>query len=191
MVKKHGLSNSYQLAPRAQIFRRDIGNVQDTQSLQYLMRYNDYLNDPIAYASHPTDLASPHPTPRTGRAIRGLPSAYAGFCVSLRCITFPQSRGDLTSANYTTYVRVPNRHPPRARLMMSRGQAAGCYDAKYTTYALAMQMQSIAIDGPTNQVAQPAHLPSTLTHRAIGPAFVHVERVPECECVAPWPARGV
>jgi hypothetical protein len=47
-VKKYGLSNSYQLAPRAQIFRRDNGNVQDEESLQYLMRYNDYLNDPIA-----------------------------------------------------------------------------------------------------------------------------------------------
>jgi hypothetical protein len=48
-VKKYGVSQSYQLAPRAQIFRRDNGNVVDVDSLQYFMRYNDYLNDPIAY----------------------------------------------------------------------------------------------------------------------------------------------
>ena len=30
------------------IFRRDVGNVVDMQSFQYIMRYNDYLNDPYA-----------------------------------------------------------------------------------------------------------------------------------------------
>ena len=70
IVEKYGVSNSYQLAPRAQIFRRDQGNVVDIPSLEYFMRYNDYLNDPIA---------------------QGNP--FAAIC----------SRGDLTSANYTTF----------------------------------------------------------------------------------------
>ncbi len=48
-VEQRGLGESYQLAPRAQIFRRDVGNVVDTDSLEYLMRYNNYLNDPIAF----------------------------------------------------------------------------------------------------------------------------------------------
>lgn len=49
IVEKFGVTSSYQLAPRAQIFRRDSGNINDVASLQYFMRYNDYLNDPIAH----------------------------------------------------------------------------------------------------------------------------------------------
>ena len=67
---KYGSGTSYQLAPRAEIFRRDVGNVVDLESFEYIMRYNDYLNDPYA-----------------------LGSPFGAIC----------SRGDLTSANYTTY----------------------------------------------------------------------------------------
>ena len=38
----------YQLAPRAKIFRRDQGTVNDTQSFLNFMRYNNYKNDPYA-----------------------------------------------------------------------------------------------------------------------------------------------
>ena len=69
-MTKFGNSNSYQLAPRAMIFRRDVGNVVDMQSFQYIMRYNDYLNDPYAMGN-----------------------PYSAIC----------SRGDLTSANFTTF----------------------------------------------------------------------------------------
>jgi hypothetical protein len=48
MVKKHGTDVSYQLAPRAKIFRRDQGNVVDMDSFKAIMRYNDYKNDPYA-----------------------------------------------------------------------------------------------------------------------------------------------
>lgn len=44
---------SYQLAPRAKIFRRDHGTVVDLESFGALMRYNDYLHDP--YATSPWD----------------------------------------------------------------------------------------------------------------------------------------
>ena len=47
-VSKYGNSNSYQLAPRAEIFRRDVGTVVDMESFEYIMRYNDYLSDPYA-----------------------------------------------------------------------------------------------------------------------------------------------
>jgi hypothetical protein len=47
-VAKHGVDFSYQMAPRAQIFRRDQGKIVDLQSLKDFMRYNDYLNDPIS-----------------------------------------------------------------------------------------------------------------------------------------------
>ena len=48
IVEKYGVEQSYQLAPRAQIFRRDAGNVVDMASLQYMLRYNDYQHDPYA-----------------------------------------------------------------------------------------------------------------------------------------------
>ena len=40
-----------QLAPRANIFRRDAGKVNDTASMQALMRYNDFKNDPLSKGS--------------------------------------------------------------------------------------------------------------------------------------------
>ncbi|KAK9864545.1 hypothetical protein WJX84_003217 [Apatococcus fuscideae] len=39
---------SYQLAPRAQIFRRDSSNVTDFESLKSVMRYNSYKDDPAS-----------------------------------------------------------------------------------------------------------------------------------------------
>lgn len=39
-VKKHGTDFSYQLAPRAKIFRRDEGKVVDMPSMKKIMRYN-------------------------------------------------------------------------------------------------------------------------------------------------------
>lgn len=41
-VNKHGVEFSYQMAPRAEIFRRDQGKVVDLESFKAIMRYNDY-----------------------------------------------------------------------------------------------------------------------------------------------------
>lgn len=49
-VEKYGLDFSYELAPRAKIFRRDQGKVTDLETMKYIMRYNNYLKDP--YARH-------------------------------------------------------------------------------------------------------------------------------------------
>jgi len=48
IVQKNGLDYTYQLAPRAKIFRRDVGKVTDMESMKRLMRSNDYKNDPYA-----------------------------------------------------------------------------------------------------------------------------------------------
>ena len=40
MVKQFGSANEYQLAPRAKIFRRDAGAVNDLESMKAIMRYN-------------------------------------------------------------------------------------------------------------------------------------------------------
>lgn len=47
-VKKHGTDFSYQLAPRAKIFRRDEGKVVDMPSMKRIMRYNEYEDDPYS-----------------------------------------------------------------------------------------------------------------------------------------------
>uniref|UniRef100_A0A0B8RQP5 Phospholipase B-like n=1 Tax=Philothamnus irregularis TaxID=1899461 RepID=A0A0B8RQP5_9SAUR len=49
-VQKYGLDFSYELAPRAKIFRRDQGKVIDIESMKYIMRYNNYKKDP--YTRH-------------------------------------------------------------------------------------------------------------------------------------------
>ncbi|XP_070803125.1 phospholipase B-like 1 [Pituophis catenifer annectens] len=49
-VQKYGLDFSYEMAPRAKIFRRDQGKVTDIESMKYIMRYNNYKKDP--YTRH-------------------------------------------------------------------------------------------------------------------------------------------
>ncbi|RLW00101.1 hypothetical protein DV515_00009009, partial [Chloebia gouldiae] len=49
-VVKYGMDFSYELAPRAKIFRRDQGKVTNLESMKYIMRYNNYQHDP--YAEH-------------------------------------------------------------------------------------------------------------------------------------------
>jgi len=48
LVEVFGPDQSYDLAPRAKIFRRDVGNVTSLSTYQYLMRYNDYQTDPYS-----------------------------------------------------------------------------------------------------------------------------------------------
>lgn len=40
MWEKHGEDFSYDLCPRAKIFRRDQGDVMDLDSLKHMMRFN-------------------------------------------------------------------------------------------------------------------------------------------------------
>ncbi|ESO88915.1 hypothetical protein LOTGIDRAFT_205711 [Lottia gigantea] len=47
-VAKHGIDLSYQLAPRAKIFRRDEGKVTDLETFKHIMRYNDFKTDPYS-----------------------------------------------------------------------------------------------------------------------------------------------
>uniref|UniRef100_A0A914UZU6 Phospholipase B-like n=1 Tax=Plectus sambesii TaxID=2011161 RepID=A0A914UZU6_9BILA len=51
MVQKFGDYYSYSMAPRGRIFRRDQHTVVDMKSLQRMMRYNDYTNDPLSRCS--------------------------------------------------------------------------------------------------------------------------------------------
>eukprot|EP00126_Sphaerothecum_destruens_P006490 Sdes_comp19381_c0_seq1m10668 len=44
-VEQHGLDFSYEMAPRAKIFRRDSEKVSDFETLKWFMRYNEYQSD--------------------------------------------------------------------------------------------------------------------------------------------------
>ena len=48
VVAKEGPRASYELAPRAKIFRRDQASVVDMASFKKIMRYNDYQHDPYS-----------------------------------------------------------------------------------------------------------------------------------------------
>lgn len=48
MWKEFGNDFSYDLCPRAKIFRRDQGGVKDLDSLKHIMRFNDYKKDPYS-----------------------------------------------------------------------------------------------------------------------------------------------
>ncbi|XP_044131264.1 putative phospholipase B-like 2 isoform X2 [Bufo gargarizans] len=48
LLKKYGDWFSYSKTPRAEIFRRNQTLVQDLQSMVRLMRYNDFLHDPLS-----------------------------------------------------------------------------------------------------------------------------------------------
>uniref|UniRef100_A0A665WAU5 Phospholipase B-like n=1 Tax=Echeneis naucrates TaxID=173247 RepID=A0A665WAU5_ECHNA len=48
MWKEYGEDFSYDLCPRAKIFRRDQADVKDLDSLKHIMRFNDYRKDPYS-----------------------------------------------------------------------------------------------------------------------------------------------
>lgn len=48
MRERFGMEYSYDLCPRAKIFRRDQGSVRDLASLRRIMRYNEYQADPYS-----------------------------------------------------------------------------------------------------------------------------------------------
>ncbi|XP_071758129.1 phospholipase B-like 1 [Centroberyx gerrardi] len=69
MWKEYGDDFSYDLCPRAKIFRRDQAEVNDLDSLKHIMRFNDYKKDPYSKGDPcksiccRNDLNAVHPSP--------------------------------------------------------------------------------------------------------------------------------
>ncbi|XP_003797853.1 phospholipase B-like 1 [Otolemur garnettii] len=92
LVQKLGLDYSYDLAPRAKIFRRDQGKVTDMASMKYIMRYNNYKQDPYSKGDPCNticcreDLNAPNPSPGgcydTKVADIYLASQYTAYAIS-------------------------------------------------------------------------------------------------------------
>ena len=47
-AEKYGDWFTYDKTPRALIFKRDHGKVVDLESMERMMRYNDFKNDPLS-----------------------------------------------------------------------------------------------------------------------------------------------
>lgn len=91
---------SYELCPRAKIFRRDQANVKDLQSMMKLMRSNDYKNDPYS-GGNPMDAIC-------SRGDLLSPQPIAGGCYDTKVTNFTSSLS-LTSwgENGPTYESLP------------------------------------------------------------------------------------
>lgn len=90
MWEKHGDDFSYDLCPRAKIFRRDQASVTDLDSLKHIMRYNDYKNDPYSEGNPckticcRNDLQEKKPSP--------------GGCYDTKVTDFPRARKFMAEA---------------------------------------------------------------------------------------------
>eukprot|EP00698_Gefionella_okellyi_P003534 TRINITY_DN13325_c0_g1_i1.p1 TRINITY_DN13325_c0_g1~~TRINITY_DN13325_c0_g1_i1.p1 ORF type:complete len:531 (-),score=108.45 TRINITY_DN13325_c0_g1_i1:54-1646(-) len=72
MEAKYGTGFSYELCPRAQLFRRDVSRVNDMNAMKTIMQYNDFQKDPLSHGNPDDAIAaradlSPHnPAPFGG-----------------------------------------------------------------------------------------------------------------------------
>ena len=71
MVKKYGQQYTWEMAPRAQIFRQRQGSAVNVTSLQTLMRYNNWQHDPLSLGCPMHQLAS-----RGDLSPKGNPQCY-------------------------------------------------------------------------------------------------------------------
>mmetsp|Transcript_4322 Transcript_4322/g.8677 ORF Transcript_4322/g.8677 Transcript_4322/m.8677 type:complete len:540 (-) Transcript_4322:179-1798(-) len=74
-VAKHGLDFSYQMAPRAKIFRRDAEKVMDFDGMKWIMRENNYKHDPFAEGKPENAICS-----RTDMDTARAPASRIGGC---------------------------------------------------------------------------------------------------------------
>ena len=93
-VAKAGPTMSYDLCPRAEIFRRDQGKVTDMDSFKALLRQNDYLHDPLSrYEGEPNPMFA-----ICSRGDLNKPKPYLGGCYDTKASSF----------NYLQYSHIIN-----------------------------------------------------------------------------------
>eukprot|EP00656_Telonema_subtile_P008417 TRINITY_DN1392_c0_g1_i1.p1 TRINITY_DN1392_c0_g1~~TRINITY_DN1392_c0_g1_i1.p1 ORF type:complete len:578 (-),score=100.78 TRINITY_DN1392_c0_g1_i1:111-1844(-) len=88
VVAKGGADYSYQLAPRAKIFRRDQASVTDMESFKRIMRYNDYTKDPYSEGSAHNAICSRGDLPAVGSKPGVL---SAGGCLDCKVSSYRQA----------------------------------------------------------------------------------------------------
>ena len=169
---------SYQLTPRASIFRRDAASVTDLAAMQSLMRSNAFMTDKVRMCGGPMWPASSDPQPTC-------PGTDAALCLALVAIPIlhANSAGNASalllahecwvgseylaelysgfdSKVHACALQLSNGNPiaavcGRGDLDPQMPDARGCFDSKVTSVGLAMRLEALAINGPTTQGGLP------------------------------------
>eukprot|EP01112_Ceratiomyxa_fruticulosa_P007551 TRINITY_DN1964_c0_g2_i1.p1 TRINITY_DN1964_c0_g2~~TRINITY_DN1964_c0_g2_i1.p1 ORF type:complete len:544 (+),score=96.30 TRINITY_DN1964_c0_g2_i1:199-1830(+) len=77
--------NSYEGCARANIFRRDQGNIDSIEAMMYMMRYNDYQNDPLSKGNPAFAVASRYDLNET------YPMPFGGYDSKVTSVSLLQS----------------------------------------------------------------------------------------------------
>lgn len=119
MVKSFGNEYSYELCPRAKIFRRDQGNVKDIESMKHIMRYNNYLND-IYAEKDPCNTICCREDLRSFRAFPGgcYDSKVTDFFLASQFTAFaingPTTEGDLPVFSWDNFKNITHQGLPNS-----------------------------------------------------------------------------
>ncbi|KAF6121026.1 phospholipase B domain containing 1 [Phyllostomus discolor] len=119
LVQKLGLDYSYDLAPRAKIFRRDQGRVTDMASMKYIMRYNNYTEDPYSKGDPCNticcreDLNSVDPSPG-GCYDTKVADLYLASEYTAHAISGPTVQGGLPVFHWTRFNKTLHEGMPEA-----------------------------------------------------------------------------
>lgn len=117
LVQKLGLDYSYDLAPRAKIFRRDQGKVTDMASMKYILRYNNYKKDPYSKGDPCNticcreDLNSINPTPG-GCYDTKVSDIYLASQYTAYAISGPTVQGGLPAFNWKRFNKTLHQGMP-------------------------------------------------------------------------------
>ncbi|XP_004845893.1 phospholipase B-like 1 [Heterocephalus glaber] len=117
LVQKLGLDYSYDLAPRAKIFRRDQGKVTDMASMKYIMRYNNYKEDryskgdPCSTICCREDLNSANPSPG-GCYDTKVADIYLASKYTAHAISGPTVQGGLPVFHWSSFNKTLHQGMP-------------------------------------------------------------------------------
>ncbi|KAI5087548.1 phospholipase B domain containing 1 precursor [Silurus meridionalis] len=118
MWMEYGEDFSYELCPRAKIFRRDQASVTDLSSLKHIMRYNDYEKDPYSKGDPCKsiccrgDLRKSNPTPQGCYDTKVTDLHMAQQFVS-EALNGPSTEGDLPPFSWDAFNSTMHRGLPR------------------------------------------------------------------------------
>jgi len=76
IVKAQGPDQSYDLAPRAKIFRRDVNNVKGIDGFKYILRQNNYQTDPFSEGKGKNQISSRYDLPSGGSAYGAIDTKF-------------------------------------------------------------------------------------------------------------------
>uniref|UniRef100_A0A8C9TRS7 Phospholipase B-like n=1 Tax=Scleropages formosus TaxID=113540 RepID=A0A8C9TRS7_SCLFO len=117
MWQKHGEDFSYDLCPRAKIFRRDQGGVTDLASMKRMLRYNNFKKDPYAKGNPckticcRNDLRNKRPQPG-GCYDTKVTDFHMAQQLASEAVNGPTTQGGLPAFSWSRFSRTAHRGLP-------------------------------------------------------------------------------